>query len=141
MPRIPKPALRNLRRLNHDLTAVGRAAMSAMPELGRLHLAEPANALRRAIVEFLAEAADGFATAKAPPSLASIDAALAALGAAVTTMRQSGALREQSSEVVAQIYGLTFALQQLRENLGDLAERVAERAVPVRDVETGSAEA
>jgi hypothetical protein len=109
-----------------------------MPEQGRQHLAAPVNTLRHAIVEFLTQAADGFATGKAPPSLAPVDAALAALGVAVTTMRQSGALREQSSEVVAQIYGLTFALQQLRENLGDLAERVAERAVPARDVETGS---
>ena len=56
-------------------------------------------------------------------------------------MRQSGALREQSGEVVAQIYGLTFALQQLRENLGDLAERVAERAMPARGAEKESVEA
>ena len=52
-------------------------------------------------------------------------------------MRQSGALREQSGEVVAQIYGLTFALQQLRENLGDLAERIAERAAQAGGAESG----
>jgi hypothetical protein len=44
-------------------------------------------------------------------------------------------------EAVAQIYGLTFALQQLRENLGDLAERVVERAAPVRDRNKGDIEA
>ena len=37
----PEPVLRNLRRLNHDLTAVGRAVMSAMPAQGRQHLGEP----------------------------------------------------------------------------------------------------
>ena len=137
----PEPVLRNLRRLNHDLTAVGRAGMTAMPAQGRQHLAEPVKGLRQAIVEFLTKAAEGFAVGKPPPSLAAVDAALAALGVAVTAMRQSGALREQSGEAVAQIYGLTFALQQLRENLGDLAERVAERAAPVRDRNTGSAEA
>ena len=137
----PEPVLRNLRRLNHDLTAVGRAVLSAMPAQGRQHLGEPVNALRHAIVEFLTEAAEGFATGKPPPSLAAVDAALAALGAAVTAMRQSGALREQSGEVVAQIYGLTFALRQLRENLGDLAERIAERAAPAGAAESGRVEA
>ena len=55
----PEPVLRNLRRLNHDLTAVGRAVMTAMPAQGRQHLAEPMNALRHAIVGFLTEAAEG----------------------------------------------------------------------------------
>jgi uncharacterized membrane protein YccC len=137
----PEPVLRNLRRLNHDLTAVGRAAMTAIPPQGREHLAEPVKALRQAIVEFLSAAGEGYAAGKPPPSLAAVDAALAALGVSVTAMRQSGVLREQSSEAVAQIYGLTFALQQLRENLGDLAERVAERAAPARDRNTGSIEA
>ena len=135
----PEPVLRNLRRLNHDLTAVGRAGMTAMPEQGRQHLAEPLRALRQAIVEFLTGAAEGFDAGKPPPSLTAVDTALAALGVAVTAMRQSGALREQSSEAVAQIYGLTFALQQLRENLGDLAERVGERAA--RGAEKENAEA
>ena len=99
------------------------------------------NALRHAIVEFLTEAAAGFAAGKPPPSLAAVDAALAALGVAVSAMRQSGALREQSGEAVAQIYGLTFALQQLRENLGDLAERIAERAAPARGTEKENVEA
>jgi uncharacterized membrane protein YccC len=137
----PEPVLRNLRRLNHDLTAVGRAVMTAMPEQGRLHLTEPVSALRRAIMDFLAAAAEDFATGKPPPALDPVDAALAAFGVAVAAMRQSGALREQSGEVVAQIYGLAFALQQLRENLGDLAERVAERAEPARAMGTGSVEA
>ena len=115
--------------------------MTAIPAQGRQHLAEPVKGLREAIVEFLTEAAEGFAAGKPAPSLAAVDAALAGLGVAVTAMRQSGVLREQSSEAVAQIYGLTFALQQLRENLGDLAERVAERAAPARDRNTGSIEA
>jgi hypothetical protein len=37
-------------------------------------------------------------------------------------------MREQGVDAVAQIYGLSFALQQLRGDLGDLADRIAERA-------------
>jgi uncharacterized membrane protein YccC len=124
----PEPVVRNLRRLNHDLTAVGRAVARPLPAEGRRHLDEPVAALRAAIADFLAEAASAFATRRPPPALGPIDAALLVFDAAIAAMRTSGALRESSGEAVAQVYGLAFALQQLREDLRDLADRVAERA-------------
>jgi uncharacterized membrane protein YccC len=123
----PDPVIRNLRRLHHDLTAVGRAVAAPMPLRGRQHLAEPVAALRRAIADFLTDAASA-----SPPPLGAVDTALVAFDEAIAAMRRSGALREHSGETVAQVYGLVFALQQLRENLRDLADRIAEREGPVR---------
>ena len=128
----PDPVIRNLRRLHHDLTAVGRAVAAPMPLEGRQHLAEPVAALRRAIADFLTAGAHAFATRGSPPPLGAVDTALVAFDEAIAAMRRSGALREQSGETVTQVYGLVFALQQLRENLRDLADRIAEREGPVR---------
>ena len=128
----PDPVIRNLRRLNHDLTAVGRAVATPTPLQGRQHLAEPVTALRRAIADFLTDAASAFATRGPPPPLGPVDTALVAFDEAIAAMRRSGALREHSGETVAQVYGLVFAVQQLRENLRDLADRIAERAGPAR---------
>ncbi|HEX7200937.1 MAG TPA: FUSC family protein [Dongiaceae bacterium] len=128
----PDPVIRNLRRLHHDLTAVGRAVAAPMPLQGRQHLAEPVASLRRAIADFLTNAAGAFAARGSPPPLGTVDTALVAFDEAIAAMRRSGALREQSGETVAQVYGLVFALQQLRENLRDLADRIAEREGPVR---------
>jgi uncharacterized membrane protein YccC len=126
----PEPVVRNLRRLNHDLTAVGRAVMTPLPEEGRRHLAAPVGALRDAIADFLAAAADAFMARRSPPALGPIDTALLAFDEAIADMRKLAALRELSGEAVAQVYGLAFALRQLRENLRDLADRIAERAEP-----------
>lgn len=128
----PEPVVRNLRRLHHDLTAIGRAVATPLPEEGRRHLAAPVGRLRDAIADFLAQAAGAFATGRPPPALAPIDGGLLAFGEAITAMRSAGALRGQSGEIVAQVYGLAFALQQLREDLRDLADRIAERAPPVQ---------
>jgi hypothetical protein len=43
-------------------------------------------------------------------------------------LRQSGTLRELGIEEVERVFSLAFALQQLRGNLGDLADRIAEHA-------------
>jgi hypothetical protein len=119
---------RNLRRLNHDLTAIGRAVLEPMSGKGQKHLAEPVAGLRQVLSHLLAGAAEAFESGTSPPSLDSLDRALAAFGVAVVSMRESDAMREQSVEAVTQIYGLSFALQQLRANLGDLADRITERS-------------
>jgi hypothetical protein len=43
-------------------------------------------------------------------------------------LRQSGTLRELGVEEVERVFSLAFALQQLRGNLDDLADRIAEHA-------------
>ena len=43
-------------------------------------------------------------------------------------LRQSGTLLSWGIEEVERVFSLAFALQQLRGNLGDLADRIAEHA-------------
>ncbi len=124
----PEPVARNLRRLHHDLTSVGRALAEPLPHAALQYLAEAAAELRRAISDYLWGAAAAFVARRKPPPLGAVDEALRAFRDSMDCLRRSGALRELSAEVVARVFGLAFALQQLRGNLGDLADRVAEQA-------------
>jgi uncharacterized membrane protein YccC len=119
---------RNLRRLRHDLTAIGRTVTRPLPEPARLHLAEATGDLRRAISNDLADSAASAGRRRAPPSLAPIDQALLAFRQAMDRLRRSGVLRELPIEEVERVFSLAFALQQLRGNLGELADWIAEHA-------------
>ena len=66
----------------------------------------------------------------APPSLACVDKALLEFRHSLDGLRQSGTLRRLDTDEVERIFGLAFALQQLRSNLGDLADRLAEYTSP-----------
>jgi hypothetical protein len=49
----PEPAARTLRRLRHDLTAVGRAVTESLPHPACLYLEEATGGLRRGISDYL----------------------------------------------------------------------------------------
>ena len=124
----PEPVARNLRRLRHDLTAISRAVAAPLPPAATEHLSAAARTLCAAMSRFLLAAAAALAGAKAAPSLDGVDAALAGLQDSIAGLRQSGSLPKLSVDAVARIYGLVFALQQLRENFAELTERIAERS-------------
>ncbi len=124
----PEPVARNLRRLRHDLAAVGRTLAEPLAAPGGEQLARPLSDLRQAIIEFLAGSAAAFASGLAPPALEGVDSAVDGFNASMSELRRSGRLRELGVDQVAQIFGLAFVLQQLRANLRDLADRVAESA-------------
>jgi uncharacterized membrane protein YccC len=123
----PEPVARNLRRLRHDLTAISRAVTAPLPQPAAARLSDAARALGQAMGGFLAAAAAALAGGKPPPSLEGVDAALAAFQESLTALRQSGALPNLSVDAVSRIFGLVFALQQMRENFAELSERIAER--------------
>jgi uncharacterized membrane protein YccC len=123
-----EPVARNLRRLRHDLTAIGRTVMEPLPQPARQYLAEVTGDLRLVISDYLAGSAASVGGRLAPPSLDSVDKALLAFHDSMDQLRQSGTLRELAIEEVERVLSLAFALQQLRGNLGDLADRIAEHA-------------
>jgi len=123
-----EPVARNLRRLRHDLTAIGRTVAQPLPEPARQCLAEATRNLRLAVSDYLAGSAASIGGRRAPPSLDSVDKALLAFRDSMDRLRQSGTLRELAIEEVERVLSLAFALQQLRGNLGDLADRIAEHA-------------
>jgi uncharacterized membrane protein YccC len=123
-----EPVARNLRRLRHDLTAIGRTVTEPLPNPARQYLAEATGDLRLVISDYLASSAASIGRRGAPPSLESVDRALLAFRDSIDRLRQSGSLRALASEEVERVFSLAFALQQLHRNLGDLADRIAEHS-------------
>lgn len=122
-----EPLARNLRRLRHDLTAIGRAMMEPRPEPARHCLAESLAALRLAVSDYLAGCAATLRESRVLPSLEPVDRALLSFRDSMDRFRESEALQGLDIDGVERVFGLAFAVQQLRGNLGDLADRVAER--------------
>jgi hypothetical protein len=123
-----EPFARNLRRLPYDLTAIGRTVTEPLPQPTRQYLAEATGDLRLVISDYLAGSAAAVSGHLTPPSLEAVDKALLAFRDSMDRLRQSGTLRELGIEEVERVLSLAFALQQLRGNLGDLADRIAEHA-------------
>ena len=57
-----------------------------------------------------------------------LDEALDAFAAEIATLRREGQLREFSVEAVEYVFALSFALEQWRRDLQDLARRIGEHA-------------
>lgn len=125
----PDPLPRTLRRVYHDIVLVGRVAaepvLQAEAERVGAHLkllGEEASALLRGLGQALIKG-------ELPPSSTAFETALAdclADFAALRTVPQAQA--ERSDRLVA----LSFALEQLQRNIGDLAARTREFAKPAR---------
>jgi len=123
-----EPFARNLRRLRHDLTAIGRTVTEPLPQSARQYLEEAMGDLRLAISDYLVGSAASIRGRRVPPSVESVDKALLAFRDSMDRLRQSGTLRDLGIDEVEQVFSLAFAVQQLRGDLGDLADRVAEHA-------------
>jgi len=126
----PEPLCRTLRRLHNDLAMIGRASLDPLPEPVRSTLAAPARDAAEAIAQFLRETGQAIAARSSPPTGALVEQRLTAYVAAVADLRQGGLTRTLPDDAVGRIFGLTFALEQLRANLGDLIDRAREMAAP-----------
>lgn len=63
----------------------------------------------------------------APPQV-DLEAAFDYFNMAVLGLREEQLIRTQSSETAGRVFALSFAFQQLRANIKDLAARISERA-------------
>lgn len=124
----PEPLVRTLRRIHHDLIMIGRAAAERMPEKVAPQLAAPAAAVAVATAAFLRGTGAALARHAPPPSLDGIEQALGGFAAAMAGIRREGLTRNLPDETAGRIFGLAFALEQLRRNLEDLANRARELA-------------
>ena len=124
----PLPICRTLRRLRHDLAILGRTMSAPLPNPVDGVLLEPITDMSAAISEFLVGSAAAFTKRQPVLSLAEVDAAFAIQSQAVTTIRQQGLSRLLPDDELARIFGLEFALDQLRRDLGDVRERGSEFA-------------
>lgn len=121
----PESLLRTLRRLRHDLTMIERATAVPLPDPVRTELAQPAARAAAEIATFLRAARAALVAPPARPSLDGVGRTLDDYATAMAELRRQGVMRELSGEAAERVFGLAFALEQLRSNLGDLADRVS----------------
>ena len=134
----PEPDFDRLRhsllRLRHDLVMIGRAAKAPLPEVLQGRVGLLLARITDAAVEHLRECATALRTGGNPPALAKLDEAFDAFAAEIAIFRREGLLRELSVEAVEYVFALSFALEQWRQDLREVARRVTEQAdQPMRD--------
>lgn len=124
----PDPVVRTSTRVRNDIIMLARAGMAPLPAPAEARLTAAIAEVGRAGRAFLAGLGDAFAGRTTPPTLEAFDAALRAYHAEIATLREEGALRPLKADAVARVFALGFALDQLRQNASDLADRAAEFA-------------
>lgn len=122
----PDPLVRTLRRLSHDLVMIARALPTPLPEPVRSRLAEPARHVSAAIAAFLDATGTALARRAEPPKLDAVAGALTEYDATMAALRSENLIVPLPAEDAERIFGLAFALQQMRRNLEELAGRVQE---------------
>ncbi|VFU09688.1 FUSC family protein [Methylocella tundrae] len=122
-----KPLLRLLLRVRHDLVIIGRAAVAPLPDGFRARLAPSIARIAESAARFLEESGDALVRRPAP-SLVEFEAALNAYEAEIAALRQEGLTRSLPIEALERLFGLAFALEQLHQDLKELARWSADFA-------------
>jgi hypothetical protein len=127
----PDPAILagTLLRLRHDLIIIGRSGIEPLPRRLRERLRPLLAEIGARGSDYLLASANALTTRRAAPSLNPVETALAAYAREMAVIRSEGLTRTLASGEVERIFALGFALQQLRENFLDLANRVEDWAL------------
>lgn len=122
--------LRTLRRVRHDVNMIRRAAREA----GSDALQDCAAASWRVAAESGASTLRGISRVLAgqdvPEDFDTLTAAVRDYRAAVDDMRQTGVAHSLSTTALSRLFGIGFALDQLRRDLADLAEAAGAPSAP-----------
>jgi uncharacterized membrane protein YccC len=124
----PGPLLRTLLRLRHDLVMIGRAAVEPLPEVFQTRLGPVLEAVADKAADYMHESAVALLARRDAPPLDSVQRAMDAYVAKIDALRKEGLTRGLPAEKVERIFALSFALEQLRQNLRDLRRCVTESA-------------
>jgi uncharacterized membrane protein YccC len=125
------PLSRTLLRLRHDLVIIGRAAALPLPDVFARRLGPLLAPVGASAGDFMHTSARALVTRRSPPALDRFEAALAAYTSEITALRNEGLTRTLSSGDAERVFALGFALEQLHQNLSDLARCVEEWMHPV----------
>ncbi|HWA47387.1 MAG TPA: hypothetical protein VG742_03890, partial [Dongiaceae bacterium] len=126
----PEPMVRTLYRVRHDLVMVGRATVRPLPAVILPSLQAPLIELRSTLLEFLNGSSAALRQDAAAPSLEPSEAAVKKYGQAMDMLWSNETIRSLAAEEAGRIFALRFALEQLGQDLRDLANRIGERQRP-----------
>jgi len=124
----PSVLARTMRRLRHDVVMLGRAAAEPLPAWLAPELQPLLDEIGASARDYLRASADALTARHQGPAIAWVDDALGAYFGHVAAMRRNGELTALPAAERERIFALGFALQQLRQNLAELADGVADWA-------------
>ncbi|MGE3875510.1 MAG: aromatic acid exporter family protein [Parvibaculaceae bacterium] len=124
--RDPEPVVRTLYRVRHDLVMAGRAAVKPLPEAIIADFTPLLDALRRDAGAMLRGISASLVNRTAAPAIDAYQASVRALGQAIEGLTDDR--KRLPQEDVARLFTLRFALEQLGEDMRDLASRTSEMA-------------
>jgi uncharacterized membrane protein YccC len=124
----PRLLSRTLLRLRHDVIIIGRAAAVPLPETIRMRLVIPLEATFQAAVDYLRESSRALFSRQTAPPCGRFDDAMDSYLTEIAHIRRLGLTQDLPVDSVERIFTLGFALEQLREHLGDLAHVVQDYA-------------
>ena len=123
----PAPLSRTLLRLRHDFIIIGRAVTPFPNDIAQ-RLEPLLSCIGQNVSEFLGGSATALILRRDCPSLQPAEASLNAYGLAINALRNEGLTRALSNSEVERLFAQSFALEQLHNNLIDLARCVREWA-------------
>jgi uncharacterized membrane protein YccC len=124
----PTILVRILLRLRHDLIIIGRSSPAPLPYNLATRLGSPLADVGASASDYLLASAGALTSRRSPPPLDRVEASLAAYASEITAIRDQGLTRTLSSAEVERVFTLGFALQQLHEDLKELADCVQDWA-------------
>jgi uncharacterized membrane protein YccC len=124
--RDPEPVVRTLYRVRHDLVMVGRAAAKPLPEAIVADFIPLLAALRSDAGAMLRGISASLIDRRVAPDIDSYQASVRAVAQAVEAFAEDR--KGLPVEDLARLFTLRFALEQLGEDMRDLASRTSEMA-------------
>ena len=124
--RDPEPVVRTLYRVRHDLVMVGRAAVKPLPTALIADFTPLLASLRTDASAMLRGISASLLSRTAGPTIDDYQASARALAQAIEGLAEDR--KRLPREDVARLFTLRFALEQLGEDMRDLAERTSEMA-------------
>jgi uncharacterized membrane protein YccC len=122
------PLLRTLLRLRHDIVILGRAVGCELPGPIETRLTPLLQKIAPVVGDFLRASGAALRARNLPPSLERVEAAFKAHADEFDAVRHEGLTRGMTSEAVERFFALGFALEQMREHLGEVHRVVGEWA-------------
>ncbi len=124
--------LRTLRRVRHDFILVGRATATAWPAPVMARLKTALAAVSSTLDAQLNATAAAARSRAMPPASDTFIAAIDAFGDELDRLRADPLMAQLSPETVGGLFTLGFAFEELRRELPELGNRLAEFAEPDR---------
>ena len=135
---VPAAIPRTLWRVRNDLVSIGRFTAEPLPASVSSRLGPAAAALMRCEATLATRCAAGLRDGR-PVSRSGLAEARSSFEANFAEIRKEGHTRMLDFDAAGRVFGLTFALESLRRNLSDFADRVDELAAPSAEVTRASA--